>query len=65
MEIRNLVTMFELKAFKQAYNLTRLQDNTLSHKHFHNHFKYSSQLSYKLPKPNLIIPGLIPYDQYR
>ena len=28
-EIENLIKMLELKALKQAYNLARLQENTL------------------------------------
>jgi hypothetical protein len=31
-EIKNLVKMFDPKVLKQAYNLARLQDNTLTYR---------------------------------
>jgi hypothetical protein len=34
-EIKNLVKMFEPKSIKQAYNLSRLQENTNLYKKFH------------------------------
>lgn len=38
MEIKNLVKMFEPKALNQAYNLARLQDNTLAYKRSHQNY---------------------------
>jgi len=37
-EIKNLVKMFEPKALNQAYNMTRLQDNTLAYKRSHQNY---------------------------
>ena len=34
MEVKNLIKMFEQKTLKQAYTLTRLQDNTLTHRRY-------------------------------
>lgn len=41
MEIKNLVKMFEPKALNQAYNLARLQDNTLAYRRsYQNYTKF-------------------------
>jgi hypothetical protein len=60
MKIRNLVNMFELKALKQAYYLTRLQNNTYLIDISTTILNIHPKPLYKLPKPNLIILGLIP-----
>jgi hypothetical protein len=42
-EIKNLVKIFELKVFKQVYNLTSQQENTLSHyRNLYNNLKQST-----------------------
>ena len=40
-EIKHLVKMFEPKSLKQAYNLARLHNNTLTHRKIHPHYPRS------------------------
>lgn len=40
-EIKNLVKMFEPKSLKQAYNLARLHNNTLTHRKITPHYPKS------------------------
>jgi hypothetical protein len=43
MEIKSMVKILKPKALKQAYNLARLQKNTLSyHRNHHNSLKHST-----------------------
>jgi hypothetical protein len=45
-EIKNLVKMFEPKSLKQAYNLARLHNNTLTYRKITPHYpKQQSQAS--------------------
>jgi len=57
-EIKNPVKMFDPKALRQAYNLARLQDNTLSYR------RSQPQSHQTLPKytPQCILP-LVPFKQ--
>jgi hypothetical protein len=45
-EIKNLVKMFELKSLKEAYNLARLHNNTLTYRKITPHYpKHHAQVS--------------------
>ena len=65
-EIKNMVKMFEPKTLYQAYNLARLQENTISHRHPHHSYSKNTYntTSVNPPKPftaqNNTKPNLYP-----
>ena len=50
-EIKNLVKMFEPKSLKQAYNLARLQNNTLTHRKINPNYLRSQSQANSNPQP--------------
>ena len=66
MEVKNLIKMFEPKTLKQAYTLTHLQDNTLTHRRYSSNpnkqtyqpTAYAHQIKpYTTPNYNKSLPG--------
>jgi hypothetical protein len=56
-EIKNMVKRFELKTLYQAYNLVRLQENIINHKHLHQSFsknthQFTSIVNQQKPSPS-------------
>ena len=59
LEIKNLVKMFEPKSLKQAYNLARLHNNTLTHRKITPHYPRSHGQMYSpspLVNPFIMLP---------